>query len=525
MSEKSPDSVKTYAVNAASSVATKVLQLTVLVWVNHHLLKRIAPEEYSLFPIVMSLVFFGDIFRNIFTGGLGRYLVEADARGDDEGVSTIVSSMIPVLGGVALILAMIGCVAVWKLDHLIKVPSAYLADARIMLLLLLIPMCLSIITAPYSQGLYVKQRFVLLNLTELGMEVLRIGILLALLFLVSTKVLWLVVASTCSAIVGLGIRIILTRKYVPAIRFRLGQFSLQTARTLMSFGAWTSIQGITELMKNTAPTLLLNRFGSAVDVAAFHLGRLPDTQLRRVIAAASIPAQPALTAIYATKGDQALNDLYYRGGRYYLWITLLLIPPLLVFGKEMVVLYAGHQYLPTAGVIFAFLAIYPFLWASAMFYRVAHAIAKVRAYYICDIVVQGLGFLALYYAVAIKDFGALGAATALAITNGALHLVLIWPMGLKLVNGRLSTFVRNTLIPGLLPCLAALLVCTGLQSKTQINTWTSLGVATTLSGLTYFCVLLTFCLDPVDRTFFNRVKKRFTCLVSWRFTPTKSQIT
>ena len=84
-------------INCISSVLRIALQITVLVWVNQYLLKRIQPEEYAIFPLVMSLVVFADLFKNIFVGGIARYIVEADARDDHAGVTRVVSSMFPFL--------------------------------------------------------------------------------------------------------------------------------------------------------------------------------------------------------------------------------------------------------------------------------------------------------------------------------------------------------------------------------------------------------------------------------------------
>jgi hypothetical protein len=190
--------VRLYLTNAASSVATRMLQVTVLVWVNHYLLRRIEPDEYSIFPVMLSLMFFADVFKHMVTGGIGRFIVEADSRGDDAGVTRVVSSISPIVLTTALVFAVVGGIAVWQLDHLLNIKSAYLPQARVMLVLLTISLCLNVTAAPFSDGLYVRQRFVSLNLIDLGTEALRIAILLSLLFGVSTKVMWLVLASTCA---------------------------------------------------------------------------------------------------------------------------------------------------------------------------------------------------------------------------------------------------------------------------------------------------------------------------------------
>jgi O-antigen/teichoic acid export membrane protein len=510
------NTVGLYAVNATSSVATRVIQLTVLVWTNQYLLRRIEPQEFSLFPVVMSLVFFADVFKNIFTGGLGRYIVEADARGDDDGVSSVVSSMLPFLLGVAATIAAAGSLAAWHIETLINVEPAYVHDARMMLLLLTGLLSLQVATSPFAQGLYVRQQFVRLNLLDLSSEVLRLSMLVMLLFGVSTRVLWLVVASVTAGVVNIALRVVMTRKLMPAIRFRRELMSLDTARTLTSFGAWTSIQGVTDLVSNTAPALILNRYGTPLDVASFHLGRLPDVQTRRITAAAMVPAQPALTSLYAIKGEGALNDLYYRGGRYHLWLTLLVILPFVAYGSQMVQLYVGSDYASAATVMLALLVIYPFLWASAMFYRTAHASGNVRAYYLCEIVVQAASLGALVYAVRARGDGAAGAAIAVAISTAALHVLLIWPMGLRLVGGNWKSFFRHTVIPGTVPFAAGLIVCYIFSRSVLLSSWSTIGLGWVLGVAAYVAVLSGFCLEPTDRDFIRRTMGKSKALAAGR---------
>ncbi len=499
------NSVRLYMTNAASSVATRILQVTVLVWVNQYLLRRIAPEEYSIFPIVVSLMVFADVFKQLIIGGIGRFIVEADSRGDDTSVTRIVSSMFPIVLLAAFVFAIAGSIATWKMESLLNIKSAYLPQARAMLLLLTFSLCVNVVAAPFSDGPYVRQRFVALNLIDLGTETLRITILLFLLFGVSTKVMWLIVASTCAGIVNPAIRIYLSRRWVPAIRFRKELFCMKTARTLLHFGSWTSIQGITGLVSSTAPVLLLNRFGTSIDVAAFAVGRLPESHIRGLASVAAGPAQPALTRIYAKEGAGALNDFYYRGGRYHLWIALMIVAPLLVFGKQIMSLYAGSQYVSAATVIFWLLAAYPFLWASAMFFQVAHAIGKVGAYYICDVVVQTVTLLALFYTVGYRGMGAAGAAMSTGLVGAALHIFLVWPMGLRLVKGRWELFVRQTLLPGLFPFAAALVACCAFNASVDINSWLLIGLGSAIALAIHVAVLLLFCLDATDRDLVNRL--------------------
>lgn len=506
MSPPLPDPKKVVLFNGASSLATIVLRISVLVWVNQHLIRRISPEEYGLFPLVSSLVVFGDFFKNIFTGGLGRYIVEEDARGNQEGVTRVVSSMFPFLVAGSLILGAVAAVAIWKIDSLLDISVSQVADARLMFGLLIVMLLVGMVAGPFNIGPYVRQRFGIINAVGLAEEALRIGILLCLLFGVSTRVLWLVIASVSAALVRTAVLWIMTKKMLPAVALNWRLASISTARRMIEFGAWTSVQGLTNLMSNSVPFLLLNRFGSAMDVSAFHLGRLPDVQLRRLALAAVTPVQPALTCKFATEGEAAMQESYIRGGRYHLWLTLIGIAPFLIFAKPIATLYAGERYQGVGLVMIATLGCYPAIWASAMFYRVAHAIGRVRKYYVCDIFVQTAALGAMYVVVAWLGWGAAGAAMAMSLTLITMHFALIWPMGLRLVGGTWSRFFRATLLPGLAPFAVAILLCLTFGGLVDVNNWWLLGAAGALAVSGYLVTLFGLCLDSSDRAFIASVR-------------------
>jgi hypothetical protein len=79
-------------INSASSVATQVLHFSVLVWLQQYLLRRISPEEYALYPVVMAVMVFSPLLTVFLTSGLGRFVVVAHAR-DERQVTQIVQPL------------------------------------------------------------------------------------------------------------------------------------------------------------------------------------------------------------------------------------------------------------------------------------------------------------------------------------------------------------------------------------------------------------------------------------------------
>ena len=498
-----PSGTKRLSINAISSFVTVVLQLTLLVWVNQYLVKRIEPQEYALLPLVTSLLVFASLFQRVFAGGISRYIVEADARGQHEEVTRITSSMLPILIAAAAGFAIIGGMGAFWIETLLKIPETYIAEARTMLALLLAPLILNVACAPYTVGLYVKQNFVWQNAIDLAGEALRVLIVVGLLVGVSTTVMWLVVGSSTAYVFRLLVRIVATRKLLPEVRYEHRRFSASTARTLIGYGSWVSIGGLTTLILDTVPVLLLGHFSSAIDVAAFHLGRLPDLSIRRIVVATVLPAQPMLTALYATGEQERLRALYYRGGRYHMWAALVLVGPLVVFGREIVVLYAGARYQDAAFVFGSLLAIYPVIWASAMFYRLSTATGRVRQYYICEIAILIAILASVSLTVGVWGYGAAGAAASIGLASMALHIGLVWPLGLRMVEGSWRRFFLQTVVPGITPLVAAAIACAVYRGMVDLSNWLVIAGGAAVSSVVYVITVVAF-FDSADRALLRR---------------------
>lgn len=514
MSGPPRNSAGRYVVNATSSIITTLLRMGTLVWVNQYLLQRIEPAEYALVPIVASLLVIAEILPMIFVRGLSRFMVEADARGDKDGLTKIVSSMIPVLGSVALVLLTLGIVVAIRIDDVITIDPEFRWQAQGMLFMLVAILCLRVATTPFRVGLHVRMRFVEENLILLGTELLRVGLLVFLLVAVSTQVIWVTVATCIANLVNITILVVYTVRILPDARFRRSAVALETVRRLLSFSLWTLFQAFNSLVLRAAPALLLNRHSTAIDVAAFHVGSLADTQIRKLAVSAAAPAKPALTTIFATEGEAALQRFYFLGGRYYLWVTLFLLPPLIIFAYPMIELYAGERYLKAAPVMMMLLGIYPFVWASGMFYEVAYSVGRIRSFNICIMILSLLALASMWYLVAVQEMGALGAAIGLAGSYAVVQLFVMWPAGLWLVKGKWTVFLGQTLLRGVAPFAVAAAGCWIYASVMPISSWTGFFIGSAVSTVLYLATLFGMCLNPDDRVLvgraYNKIRKRLS---------------
>jgi O-antigen/teichoic acid export membrane protein len=488
-----------------------------LVWVNQHLIKNIPTEEYAIYPVILSLMITAEIVTKAFTGGIGRFVVEEFSLGNTQSITKICSSMLPILVLVSILLGIVGVVLSLHVDSIVKVDKPYVDDAALMLFLLVFTLCVSIVTTPYTLGLYVKQNFLYINAIDLIVEITRIFVALTLLFGYSNRVLWLVVASTVAQLLGILMRIYFTRREIPALKFDKHRFCKKTAIKILKFGSWTSTSGVTNLVQRTGPFMLLSHLSNATQITMLYLGILVEANIRKLLDSALRPLQPALTKKYVEKGMEGLSTLYYRGGRYHLWVILFITPPLVAIRYEIVDLYVGEEFRVAGDIMLFYLLAFPFNYAGAMFYRIAYASGKVSTYFKSELALTLAFFVLMLYLVAVEGMGGLGVSIAAFVTAAIINPLLFWPLGLKLIRGNSLDFFRQTLLPGLLPFIVSLFACYLYASFFEVSNWFGVSVVSSISSVVYVSVTYFFCMIGQDRELVHKVTGKISKLVRSEF--------
>jgi O-antigen/teichoic acid export membrane protein len=499
-------------VNSVSGVATQVLNIAVLLWLYQYLLKRISTEEYALYPVLASLIALLPLLSTVLTGGLARYVVEAYAKGDERRVTQIVSTMSVLLLGAGLLVLAVGLVFAWNVGHVLTVAQAYLWDARIMMMLMVFSFVVRLPLAPFIVGLYVRQKFVLLNMIAVSTQLLRITILLVLLLGVSTKVLWVVVATVSAEVCGLVVTQAISRRLIPALTFRRSEIRWGVAKEITSFGGWSLIGQLSELIRINSDPIILNKLGTALDVTCFHLGSMPFSLIQGLSSVIQQPLMPPLTAMHATESKDRLRSAYLRGGRYGLWGTLFVSIPLMVYSREFIALWVGEKFLAAAMVIILLLASYPIVYGNVMMANIAIATAQVRPLALRAIVVQMINLLLTLYLVGVRGMGAVGSALGTFLAMTLIYPVASITLGLRLADVSLGRWLRETVWPGWLPGLAAATVWILLKVMAKPSTWLSLSGCTACGLVCYIVILLLFCLQENDR---NDLKRAMSSLRSY----------
>jgi len=503
-----PVSKKLVIINSTSSIAAHLLNMGVLIWLQPFLLSRVSIDEYTLYPVVMAPLVFIPLISTILTGGLGRFGVEAYARGDSARVTEIASTILPLLAGAGAAIMAGGGLFAWKVDRILDIAPGLVSDARWMFLLLVSAASLRVLLAPMEIGLFIRQKFVLQNVINLSMQFFRLSLLMALLFGVSPRVLWLVVASVITESLGLIITVALSRHYVPALRFRIRAIRWGCAPELVSFGGWTFVmQAAGSLRKGVIP-IVLNKLSTSLQVSCYYLGTLALEQVQFMTFLATQALLPAMVAMHARGDRHGLADVYLRGGRIGLWFSTSISVPLVIFSRELFSIYVGPGYLSAALVTALLMAVLPLQFANVMLTRLAMATGEMKRYSLQMLINHGLGLIISIALIWRFDMGAVGGAIGSCFAIGLMQPAVMWRMGRRLAGVTFGQWVRTTVVPGVIPALAGLPGWLAVWLLFPQRTWSELILGAVPGGLLFFAGLFLFGLTPQDRGDLRNVLSR-----------------
>ncbi len=504
-----PVSKKLVLINSASSIAAYLLNTGVLLWLQPFLLGRVSLDEYALYPVVVAPLVFVPLLSIVLTGGLGRFGVEAYARGDRERVTRIVSTMFPLLAGVGAVIMILGILFAWKVEYVLEIAPPLVDDARLMLVLLVAAAALRVVLSPFEIGLFIRQKFILLNSIQVTTQIFRFTLLMVLLFGISPRVLWLVVAATFADSLGLITTVILSCRYVPSLRFRLRCFGWGCAPELLSFGGWTFVMQAASTLRRGVIPILLNRLSTALQVSCFYLGSLALQQIQYMTYLAMQPLLPALVAMH-TRGDRnGLADVYLRGGRIGLWFVTFITLPLMIFSRELFNIYVGSEYFDAALVMALLLVMLPFQYGNVMLSHLAMATGKVRQFSLQVLFNQGISLALSAMLIWRADMGAVGAAIGASVVLTVMQPLVMWRMGCRMAGVTFKQWVKITVIPGVIPSLVGLPGWLAMKMLLSPESWGDLIVAVVPGAVLFLAGLLFFSLSAVDRSDLKKILSRF----------------
>jgi O-antigen/teichoic acid export membrane protein len=333
-------------------------------------------------------------------------------------------------------------------------------------------------------------------------------LLVVLLVGVGPQVKWVVLAQVTGNLSLVLAKSIVSRRLMPALRFRPSHVNWSLAREVYAYNGLSSLIGVSLVIRDSTDAWILKWLATPAAVVAFDLGGFVDRELRRLSSFASEPLQPVLTAMHSAERKDRLASAFLRGGRVGLWAVLAPAVLICVFRNELYQAYLGEQfglYAECTLVATLLLATYPTFYARWMLHKIGAAQARLGRIAVMTVLMNVFNLALTLYLVGACQWGAVGSALGTLGSTLVFDFAVFWPMSVIMLDLPWRRFFTANVLPGIAPAAVTGVFCEILRRWIAPDGLVSLGLCIAAGGLVYVAFLLVFCLLPADRRDFARL--------------------
>ncbi len=289
--------------------------LLVTLLLTPYAVSKLGVERFGVWSLILVIVsYFG--LLDIGTGpAFVKYVSEHKTKGEEDAINEVVTTGFVFFTLLAIVVLVPFRLWGGSLLNLLRIPSALLEEARFVLLVATITLCLSNVFSVFEALILGLQRMEATNAIIIITSLPRIGGTIMVLQL-GYGLKGLILNEAAVSLISALLLLIFSFRLLPTLQLRPIFFKLQSLRRLLGYGLKVEVSKLAELASTQADKLLLGYFLGVRPVAFYELGyKIVYTGkiLPRILTSAIMPAASQL----ATEEDMgALRELYYRASKY-----------------------------------------------------------------------------------------------------------------------------------------------------------------------------------------------------------------
>ena len=307
-------------------------------------------DSYGLYAFISVLIGYYALLDLGISSAVVKYVSEHHAHGQYEEMNRLVSTSLQAHFG----LGMLGCLVIIFLAKFmvrtVDMPPDLSQTALTVLYLSAFQFLVNITASVFSGVLNGLQQIDLLN---------KISILSNTLTVVSTAILAklgcglvaIVLLNFLWNLVAIILTACYTKRALPSLKIQLRCFDLPYLRRILSFGLWTFVIQAGTLIHLTTDRMLIGLFRPIESVTYY----VVSVKLAEMIRSAPMPVVgvlfPAVSDLKAKGREPAIREIFLRGTKYVVSLSLPIALILFVFARPILARWMGTKFGETSSSV------------------------------------------------------------------------------------------------------------------------------------------------------------------------------
>ena len=479
-----------------SHVALSLFSALIL---SRYIIRKLGPEGYGLWQLSYSLIGYYGLLDLGFRSAVVFYAAQYRARGQFDALNELISTLLVYFSAIAAVLIAVSLLLASSAYHFFPVTPAYRDAFGKLVLIIGVSIASGIVFNVFSGLVEGFQRFDLANQIRMVSFVVRYFGCALLLFLGYGLVALGIIALVSQILLNI-LYIIISRQIFPGLRFSFRFVRTRAWKHTAAYGVHTFVASVANTTLEQSPSLVIGHLHGGADVGYYNLPLRILTYAADAVSRVGIVVAAQAAELTAKGRLDVLAKLGIYANRYCFVLYMPLVLMVLVYGREMIDLWVGQNYVVHSAALLPILLLGAAMGMAGQFSSstILFGMGKHRGYahaLMAEAVANVLGMMLV-----VPRFGLVGAAwvasSLMMLVRGG---ITPWLVCRQLQYSVVSYFREIFLRPLLMgvPVLMLMWFCKG-RFWTG-NTWWQLIAATSLTVLTYWGGAYFTCLEPEHR--------------------------
>jgi O-antigen/teichoic acid export membrane protein len=304
------------------------ISILISLFITPYIVNQLESEAHGFIGLANSFTSYASLATVALNSMAGRFISIEIYKNNYRAASKYYSSVFFSNLLLALLFVPAFVFVVFRLEHLIEIPTALVTDVKITFAITFLQYILSLLLSRYETATFVTNKLYLSQRNSTISSVLRLLIVVLCFGLFSTKVSYLALGYLVASLFVHLMNMYYSRKFIPDLKTQVSLVRFSAIRELTLSGIWNLLNKLSSILLDGLDLLITNVFIGSAEMGALSISKTIPALFMTLRGSLDYPFTPSITRCYA-KGDIDGVVKYARFGNKLLGIFM--IAPMAVF--------------------------------------------------------------------------------------------------------------------------------------------------------------------------------------------------
>lgn len=335
---------KRLIINILATILAFMVNTGISFFLTPYVVEHIGVEANGFFSLANSFVSYAQLLTVALNSMAGRFITIKIHQKDDEGASRYFTSVILANVIISVVLTVLFGAIIAFLDKLLNISPNLVEDVKLLWFFIFSNFVLSIFTSIFSTATFVKDRLDLSSIANIiGYIIRAIILVICYLFLQSSVVWYMGLATFCSGLYLLIANVRYKKKLTPELKFNKDKFDIKSIKELISSGIWNTITKLSSILSSGLDLLIANVFVSSNAMGILSISKILPTNILSLFGTVGYAFAPQLTISYAKNNFEEIKKQLFYAIKFLALFSSIVMAALFAFGDDFYMLWQPTQ--------------------------------------------------------------------------------------------------------------------------------------------------------------------------------------